>query len=58
MAFVFVPGKPANCNDDLAEPDGEPVHRRVPRHGHPSQSHCHACISHIVSAFPHFLTTP
>ena len=51
IAFVFVPGKPANSNADLDQPDGEPVHRAVPGHGHPSQSNGHACFGHIVSAF-------
>ena len=51
MAFVILPGEPADRNAYLAEPDGEPVHKRVPWHGHPSQSHRHACFSHIVSAF-------
>ena len=51
MALVFVSGESANCNVDLPESDGEPVHRGVPRHGHPSQPHSHACSSHIVSAF-------
>ena len=56
MTFVLVPGKPANCNAHLLEPDGEPVHRAVPGHGHRSQSHSHACFSHIVSAFCPFST--
>ena len=51
MTLVFVPGESSNCNADHPESDGEPVHRGVPRHGHPSQSHGHACSSHIVSAF-------